>query len=531
MEKFDFKKFISRLIAKKISEVIVVDSRTSLKLINLSLKGEIKVKAVKIIQLPAANKQDEVITRLVAFVKENNIEHRNIILCPALKSLQGSRLQMPAVPDHEIFDALNWKLKEDFALDASKSVVDYQVISRTAREDGSKVLDLICVHADENEVRGLASSYKTAGFNCFAVNLAVFGYAKMMSKCLKEHGPEAIAILQVMDDASYFTVYKENKVVFYRQVPITIADLKESLSSEIVTEQGGRVRLTPEEINKLLFDGGIPLEANQVAAMLRPVLERMAQEVKRSLDYYRSQFSGDEVKKVFIAGDGVKINNLDKSLAAGLACDVSFISWAEKIAVDPKVDKKLLPEVCGVIGLAIDFESGINLLPKEFKSEKIERFQKSSLRWAAFIAALLLAVSFIFAKAGVGLAQKRLDNAILHLSTLSEIREIKVRLDSLNAFITNFKNAEPPVGLMLKKLSNIAASGLFFNSLSMDFTAKTGSITGSIKPQPEGAEGLLAKLVKDMSDSRLFINPDIDIVQKQGANSEGSTFKINFQLP
>jgi Tfp pilus assembly PilM family ATPase len=252
MEKFDLNNLISGLIGNKASEVIVVDTRTSLKLLHIGLKGEIKVKAVKILELPPEKKQEAAINELHAFVKKFNIEHRDIILCPELKTLQGRRVQIASVPDSEIPDALSWKIKQDFAFDPVKSIFDYQVISRTSKEDGSKVLDVICVSADKSEVRDLVLAYKNAGFNCLAVSLAVFGYAKMMAKCFKDSGPDPVGILQIMRDVSYFTVFKDNKVVFYRQVPISIADLKGALSAELVTEQG-RVRLSPEEINKIHF--------------------------------------------------------------------------------------------------------------------------------------------------------------------------------------------------------------------------------------------------------------------------------------
>jgi len=529
MEKFDLNKFISGLIGKKVGEVIVVDTRTSLKLLHIGLTGEMKVKAVRILELPAEKKQEEAINQLHAFVKEFNIEHRDIILCPALRTLQGRRVQISAVPDSEIPAALSWRLKEDFAVDPGKSVFDYQIISRTTKEDGSKALDLLCVNADKNEVRDLVVSYKNAGFNCLAVNSAVFGFAKIMSRCLKEPGAEPVGILQVMQDASHFSVYKDSKVVFYRQVPISIADLKSALSTELVTEQG-RVRLSPEEINKLLLEGGIPSESNQVLAMLRPVLERMSQEVKRSLDYYRAQFAGGEVKNIFIAGDGVSIKNLDKALSVQLGCDVAFVSWTEKVTVDSGVDKKMLPQVCGIIGLAIDFDSGINLLPKEFKSEKIENFQKLSLRWIAIIAGSLLLVSFILAKASVALSQKKLDSTVLYLNTLSEIRQIKVKLDSINAFSADFKLKQPDFSAMLKTLSNITPSGLFINSLKIDCATNSGSIDGFVKVHADVTGDLLARFVNNMNASGYFKDADIDLVQKPGADSETSTFNIDFKL-
>jgi hypothetical protein len=56
-------------------------------------------------------------------------------------------------------------------------------------------------------------------------------------------------------------------------------------------------------------------------------------------------------------------------------------------------------------------------------------------------------------------------------------------------------------------------------------------MVGFIKPQADEAGDLLPKFVADLNNSRLFINANIDIVQKSATESEGKTFKINFEIP
>lgn len=537
--KAEFEKILANLFSKKITSIIVVDISSELKLFNVELNGQPKITAIKTTVLPTDKKDEAIIESLRSFIKENNIHHNNAILSPALKSFLIKRLQLPAVPKQELPQTLRWQVKDEVSFDIAKAVLDYQVIQKNVKSDGSQVIDVTCVAAEYEEVKKQVLLLKQSGLTCHSVNTLPFGYARLIEKYINQQDSQAIGVLHLKEDACYIALFKNNKLDFYRDIPVTINRLKELLGGTLVTD-AGKVQLTTLEIEEALFKQGIPVEgsanvkgmtAGQILGMLRPELERLAQEIKRSLAYYDAQFQGGTVKNILIAGKGAKIINLDKFLGSELSMDISNLSLEQKIGLSRGVNPDLLSENYAAFGLTFDYEAGVNLLPQEFRSEKIEKFQKVSLRWIIFIAALLLMVSFLLGKAAIAAYQKRLENSLYQLTILSEIKQIKVRIDAFNAFEAQIRGLESPLGAILKKISNIAPKELFFNTLSLDCETKLGSISGFVKGSGGNPDSILTQFISDMNSSGYFKNINISSVTKSFVQGQGvATYEVNFKL-
>ena len=305
------------------------------------------------------------------------------------------------------------------------------------------------------------------------------------------------------------------------------------------------MQLTLDEIDEVLFGTGVLLNGSiykdkiagsQILAMLRPGLERLAQEIKRSLAYYDTQFiptrAEGEAKKILIGGEAVRIANLDKILSVELSLPVSVISLKGDFTSSPSVNPDFLSRSYAALGLGLGLGGEINLLPQEFRTERIEKFQKVSLRWSAFFAFLLLLVPYIFAKAGLGIYQRRLDNTLIHLNALSEVKRIKENSEALQGFAAEVRNLDFPAGSLLKKISGIVPQGMFFNEFNLNCESKTGSIIGFIKDGSASSGAILAEFVGDMNNLKLAVNVKIDSVSK-GSDEDPkiNNFKISFQLP
>jgi len=525
-----------KLFSPKINSLIVVDIGASLKLLNIELKAEVKVTALKTVELPADKKQEAIFTALQNFLRENNIPHKNAILKPLLNSVFAKRLKLPAMPRAELRDAIKLQLKEEAPFDLNTAIVDFLLIKEAAQQDGSRMSEVLAVAAPEKEIKEQVLLLKQAGLNCLSVNLLAFGYSNIITRYFTPAKNEATGILHIANDTCFITIHGADKIEYYRELPLSIDKFKEALSATLATERG-MINLSTQDINSILFEHGIPvgiatsykdkLAASEVLGMLRLTLERLASEIKRSLSYYDAQYQGGaKVNRIMIAGLGAEVPNLDKFLAQELNLDIQKINLEDKVKISGGVNPRDLSESAGALGLALDYEKSINLLPYEFRTEKIETFQKVSLRWIGFSAFLILAVSYIFAKASVGMQGGRLKNTLLQLNVLSEVSNVKSKLDILNKFSGEINSLDAPVEPILKKISNIAAREIFFNKFNLDFTSKSGWITGVLKGQDET---ILTGFVSAFNQSGYAVDAAIDNIEKGKADT--NNFKIIFKLP
>ncbi|MFH1414391.1 MAG: pilus assembly protein PilM [Candidatus Omnitrophota bacterium] len=534
--KIDIKQILG--FSKKVDSVMLVDIGSKLTMLNIQLGHQLKVNSMKSVEFTDDNRDEIIINSLQDFIQEHDIQHKNVILRPDLVSLQLKRIQLPAVPDKELLGAIKWELKETVPYDLSKAVLDFRIIAKITKEDNSKALDIICFVAEEDEIRQQVSLLKQLGLTCLTVGVLQLGYVNLIAQ-LAEQENEPIGLLHLENNITYLCVYLNNKLAFYREIPVSVNSLKVSLKSVLVSDKG-KIELSPEELEEVLFTIGIPkkdavykekLSSIQILSMLRPHLERMVNEIKRSLTYYTSHFGEARVKKLLIAGFTSRIPNLDEFLANELSLNISRLPLSEKFIVSSEVDPELLFQVSGSLGLVLDYEKNINLLPFEFRTEKLEKLEKVSLRWVTFLVFLLLIISYFFARVGVAAYKKGLDTSVIYFNTLSEIRKVNSRLGELKSFVTDVRNKDIPAYMILKKLSAIAPKELFFNHFSLDNGSRSGTIRGYVKNTEKNPDVILTKFIRSMQASYYFTNTDILSVKKsKGDAFDLTNFDITFKL-
>lgn len=530
---------LSRIFSKKVDSFLVIEIGSKLTILSVSVKNGLKINAFKSIPLLKEKRDESILAAIKDFIRENKIEHKKAILNPSLESVVIKRIQIAAVPDSELLDAIKWQIKDDFTFDIANAVIDYSIIKKTAKEDGSRLLDIICIAAKDEDIKQQILLLKNAGLDCLAVNIAPFGYLKIFEQDIKFKSAAPVAVLNIDNSGSYLSIYKNNKLEFYRELPVSVDKLRDSLKGILATETG-KVELSSQEIDEILSNTGIPLENSvyknkinfiQILSLMRPVLERLIIEIKRSLSYYDTEYSGGMVDKVLIAGGALRIPNLDKFLAKELGFDVENLFLSEGMAISSGVNKLELSENYANLGLVFDYEREANLLPFEFRSQRIENVEKVSLRWIVFLAILLLAMSFIFTKARIGILSRSLNNAKFHLGALSLVKEISGNLSVLDNFISGIKRTQAPVDIILKKLSNLAGRELFFSQLSMDIENMSGSVNGFVRTINQNPDAILTEFISAMKSSGYFRDASISRVSKE--NKEGNdiaVFNIKFKL-
>ena len=491
----------------KPNSVIVVDIAGELALLNVDLHPKLKITASKIISLPKDKRDKVVLESLSNFIRENSILHKNAILKPSLDSLFIKRLRLPNIPEAELSEAVKWQVKEELSFDLSKGIIDFLVLDQRSLEDGSKMLDIICAAAGEDEVGAQVSLLKQAGLNCLAVIPLPFAYAKLLGRHFFKQKEECAGILHIEEERCFFSMHKGSNLEFFRDLPFSISKLRDSLRGVLISDKG-RTALSNDQAQEALFKTGLLEAGGQIFSMLRPDLERLASEIKRSLDYYTSQFKREAaVNNILLSGRAIDIPDIDKFLKTELSLNVGKISV---LNLGSQIPQALYEG----LSLAIDYGQGINLLPYEFRVEKFERLQKVSLRWIGFIAGALLFFSYLFASVGINAYKRRLENARLHLNVLSEVKAAKDRIEEFNKFIAQVSASQPDAGSLLKKLSNIAPRDLFIEALSINSELTSFKASGYIKSISQSPDVILNRFVSDMQSTQYFSDVSISSLEK-----------------
>ncbi len=191
---------------------------------------------------------------------------------------------------------------------------------------------------------------------------------------------ETVALIDLGSEKTGICLFKDGVLQFSREVTPAGADITKAIVEGIGS--AGEPGLLYEQAENIKREIGIPLESYQegitdkstsqskISFLVRPVLERLAAEIGRSLDYYRSQFNEERIDSVLLTGGGANLKNIVSYLGKELRLPVEHFNPLRKILFDSKkIDVQRLDQVGSAFtiaaGMALPEPKRIELLPAE----------------------------------------------------------------------------------------------------------------------------------------------------------------------
>lgn len=488
------------------------------------------------VELPESHDDSYVSEAIKKALKESGFSSKNAALSFTDESVISRRIELPQMPQNELIEALRWKAKDAVHFDISNASIGYEVLSEFQKEDGSKVMEVICTVAAKEAVDKRVKVLKDAGLNVIAVNMTPFGLENIAKASPLMDASKTIFVMDFGHTKTEVSVLKNKTLEFVRSLPLGSRNISDSLRPAIQTEKGD-VTLSKEAIEDFKRRLGITYEevmlengvsSRQLLSLMRPVLEQLSKELRRSIDYYMQEFGKDEGVEVYLIGDGSRLKNLDRYLAEELNVPV------KKMAIPPSIDTSRVNlnnddslSLVALIGVMMGCKKSLNLLPQEYEVEKIEFIEKISLRMTAIIAALILLFSFIFIKLGVNDYTYRLMTVPMQKNILWQIKAIQDKVREREAFLANIESKSINYEYIMKELSNIIPSNVVLESLSIEQNSKTLNMKGVVYGSRSGAQSILAKFMEELEKSRSFKDAQLSSIQGGKSNNEEiSVFEI-----
>jgi Tfp pilus assembly protein PilN len=178
------------------------------------------------------------------------------------------------------------------------------------------------------------------------------------------------------------------------------------------------------------------INLSRITFHVRPVLERMAAEIGRSLDYYKSQFNVERINRVLLTGGGAHLKNLSSYLTNELQLPVEHFNPLKGMLFDAKkIDAQILDQM----GSQFTIAAGIALpQPKriEFLPAKEPIITKARiLRSIPVLAPLIALITFSW----------------IIWNTSGKVASIKKERDAKVAKVTNIETLQAKLNLLKEK--------------------------------------------------------------------------------
>lgn len=328
--------------------------------------------------------------------------------------------------------------------------------------------------------------------------------------------------------SSSFYILDHGTIGLMREMPIGGDAVTKALTAKVSTKDGS-MHLDGSEAEALKIRG----ELSQVDMMIRPVVERMASEVVRSIQFFQEN-TGQKVKAVFITGGSSGLESLMKHLKSVVSVPVKTIDPFDGMKFE-NVDVKSFAErhrerLSVTVGLALSEKPCISLLSKPAQTVKrLARFSSAAV-------AILLAVGYLpFIFGGICQTAKIRDvqrGIWKYNKELADAQKQLERFEALNAHIQesldHYRALESLVVRsplwpgVLNALADAVPTDIALTRCSVDDSEDGSSsfiLEGQVLPAAKGFDDAVASLLLNLNSSVFFryvriTNADANVTEK-----------------
>lgn len=242
---------------------------------------------------------------------------------------------------------------------------------------GGKI-NYIVTAAGRQTVSGLLEAIREAGLQIAALLPLPFAWKDYLSAISQKEETAATAVVDVSLTRTVVTIYKGTQIRFSREFEYGGQQITEAILQAGKTF-GIAGSLPPEDAEEIkrtvdLFasNGSHPvkgsLTASQIGGMVRPVLEKIVQESKRSFDYYRQLYRQEEVGRVYLCGGGSLMPGFEKFFRERVRQPIALLGAPEQLRLhnslgDGEEIKAIFPRLARAAALSMNRKWEINFIP------------------------------------------------------------------------------------------------------------------------------------------------------------------------
>lgn len=239
--------------------------------------------------------------------------------------------------------------------------VDYQKLGLFVDEDGIEKFQVLLVATRKEITDSYVRTFQQAGLQIDVLEISSFSLIRTIREQLRQFSPqEAVAIVDIEFESTEISIAVDGVPQFSRTVPIGTYQIQSALSRAM--------NLPPSRSTELLQSMTIPVNSSDsmsgpgkmsgsnpgAAAMLR-IIGELADELRRSIDFYLNQGDNLEVAQLLLAGPGGSIGQLDEFFTQRLSLPSSQIDpiTALGLEVTQEVPLTQRPGLGVVLGLGL----------------------------------------------------------------------------------------------------------------------------------------------------------------------------------
>jgi len=347
---------LDMFLFKKNKEVVGIDiGSSSVKIVQLKdNKGSYQLLNAGVFPLPPEAIVDNTLmdSSAVATVVQKLVQNLGIKIKDVVCSISGNsviirKIVLPAMPQDELEDQISWEAEQYIPFDINDVNMDFQILSPDSL-DPSK-MNVLLVASKKDIISDYVALFNEAGMQLAVVDVDSFAVQNAFEVNYDYDSNEIVALINIGASIMNINVIKDGVTLFTRDV-----QMGGNLYTEEIQKQMG-LSSKDAETGKLLVDETSEKPLQNVVLKLN---ETIAQEIRRSLDFYNSTSSEERISRVIISGGCSKVYHLVNTISELSGLPVERLNPFAKLKYntndfDPEYLEEIGPFMAVPVGLAI----------------------------------------------------------------------------------------------------------------------------------------------------------------------------------
>jgi type IV pilus assembly protein PilM len=244
----------------------------------------------------------------------------------------------------ELAEQIQWEAEQHIPFDIKDVQIDYEVLRR--RPEAGQ-MDLLLVAAKKDEISDYAQLARDAKLKPQVVDIDAFTIQNIFEFSRGLPPEQTVALINVGASLSTLNIVARGVSTFTRD----IANGGNLISDEIRKRLGISFEQA-EDFKCGRAEAGAP--PFQVAQVMESVIDSIAGEIQRSLDFFMATSGEAEIARIFLMGGTSRIALLPQAIERRARVAVEVFSPLEKMAVDTAaVDPGSLSAVSAQLAVAL----------------------------------------------------------------------------------------------------------------------------------------------------------------------------------